>query len=81
MKQMPFSPRIQGIITLSDLKHWYALCLSKKYNKLLGRQLLSDLKREFNNEFPSTSAIEPFLKERDYKAEKLKGEWKILELD
>lgn len=81
MKQLPFSPRIQGIITMSDLKYWYDLCLSKKYNKTLGRQLLSDLKREFNNEFPSTSSIEPFLKERDYKAEKLKGEWEISELE
>lgn len=79
MKQLPFSPRIQGIITLSDLKHWYELCLSKKYRKNLGANLLSDLKREFNYEFPSTSEIEPFLKERNYDAGKLKGEWDISE--
>ncbi len=81
MNQLPFGSRIQGIITLSDLKHWYKLCLSKKYNKILGKQLLSDLKREFANEFPSTSAIEPFLKKRGYSAGKLEGEWKILESD
>ncbi len=81
MNQLPFSPRIQGIITLSDLMNWYSICLSKKYNKTLGKFLLSDLKREFNNEFPSTSALMPFLKERGYDIKQLTGDWSISELD
>ena len=81
MNQLPFSPRIQGIITLSDLMNWYSICLSKKYSKTLGKFLLSDLKREFSNEFPSTSAIAPFLKERGYENKHLVGDWKILDLD
>jgi len=81
MNQLPFSPRIQGIITLSDLMKWYSICLSKKYSKTLGKFLLFDLKREFNNEFPSTSAIAPFLKERKYDHEQLVGDWKISDLD
>src|SRR3989344_5283816 len=81
MNQLPFSPRIQGIITLSDLMNWYSICLSKKYSKTLGKFLLSDLKREFNNEFPSTSAISPFLKERGYENKHLVGDWNISDLD
>ncbi|MCK4349198.1 MAG: HaeII family restriction endonuclease, partial [Thermoplasmatales archaeon] len=77
MKQLPFSERIQGIITKSDLIDWYAICSSDKYRESLGKQLLSDLKREFNFEFPSTKEIKPFLKERDYGAAKLIGEWSV----
>lgn len=79
--QLQFSPRIQGIITLSDLKNWYSICLSKKYSKSLGKSLLSDLKREFNNEFPSTSEIVPFLKKRGYDNKQLTGDWEISDFD
>lgn len=78
-KQLSFSDRIQGIITLSNLREWYKICLSKKYSATLGQDLLRDLKREFSFEFPATSAIEPFIKERGYDSKKLKGDWLILE--
>ncbi len=78
-KQLPFSDRIQGIITLSNLREWYKICLSKKYSATLGQDLLKDLKREFGFEFPATSAIEPFIKERAYESKKLVEDWKILE--
>ncbi|MFH0870087.1 MAG: HaeII family restriction endonuclease [archaeon] len=81
MTQLPFSSKIQGIITISNLKEWYSLCLSKKYKKTLGKQLLQDLKREFNFEFPSTSEIAPFLEERKYLAKALNDEWSISDLD
>lgn len=77
MKQLPFSERIQGIITKSDLIDWYAICLSKKYRESLGKQLLLNLRREFNFEFPSTKEIKPFLKERGYDPAKLGGEWSV----
>jgi type II restriction enzyme len=77
MKNMPFSERIQGIITKSDLVNWYTLCLSQKYLGTLGEQLLTDLKREFNFEFPSTEEIQPFIKERNYDPAKLIDEWSI----
>ncbi|MCG2723466.1 HaeII family restriction endonuclease [archaeon] len=77
MKQLPFSSRIQGIITFSNLKEWYALCLSQKYESSLGKPLISDLKREFNSEFPTTTEIAPFLKERGYDIKQLKGKWSL----
>lgn len=77
MKQMPFSDRIQGIITLSDLTEWYKICLSKKYKKTLGVKLLGDLQREFGFEFPSKAEIGPFIKERGYNSRDLKSEWKL----
>jgi hypothetical protein len=78
MKQMPFGERIQGIITLSDLDEWYKTCLSAKYRDKLGRQLLLDLEREFEMEFPLHVEIEPFMKERGYDSAKLTGDWSLL---
>lgn len=75
--QLPFSERIQGIITLNDLESWYGLCLSKKYRKRLGESVLEDLIREFNFEFPGSTEITPFLKERGYDKIKMTGEWKL----
>ncbi|MHB1697541.1 MAG: HaeII family restriction endonuclease [bacterium] len=77
MTQLPFSDRIQGIITISDLESWYKTCLSDKYRNTLGSQLLKDLEREFNFEFPANSTIDPFIKERGYKIAALKGKWSI----
>ena len=78
--QLPFSDRIQGIITLKDLETWYALCLSSKYKKKLGEQLLKDLTREFDFEFPTSTEIKPFLSERGYDKIKMTGEWKIYDM-
>lgn len=78
MTQMAFSDKIQGIITLSDLETWYKTCLSDKYRETLGSQLLSDLERAFNFEFPANTEIEPFIRERGYEASKLTGEWHLM---
>lgn len=75
LKQIGWGSRIQGIITLSDLDDWYRLCLSKKYKTKLGANLLSDLKREFEAEFPSSENIIPFLRERGYDKISLPKEW------
>ncbi len=75
--QLPFSQKIQGIVTLGDLKNWYEICLSQKYRGTLGKHLLEDLEREFNNEFPSSTEIEPFIIERSYKASELTGDWSL----
>ncbi len=77
MTQLAFSERIQGIITISDLESWYKICLSDKYKDMLGSQLLIDLEREFNLEFPANSEVEPFIKKRGYKISALKGKWSI----
>lgn len=75
LKQIGWGSRIQGIITLSDLDDWYRLCLSKKYKSKLGANLLSDLKREFEAEFPSSESITPFLRGRGYDKIPLPKEW------
>ncbi len=77
MKQVGWGERIQGIITLSDLIGWYTLCMSRKYRKMLGLTLLKDLRREFDAEFPSSKAMEPFMKKRGYNKIKLTGDWSI----
>lgn len=77
MTQLSFSDRIQGIVTLSDLETWYKICLSDKYKDKLGIELLNNLEREFNFEFPAISAINPFIEERGYKAENLIGDWSL----
>ena len=74
--QLPNS-KIQGIITIGDLRKWYKLCLSAKYQKVLGEKLLQDLIREFGAEFPVGIEITSFLKERKYDILQLKGEWSL----
>jgi len=75
LKQIGWGARIQGIITLSDLDEWYRLCLGDKYRSKLGENLLRDLKREFEAEFPSSETITPFLRERGYDKIALQKGW------
>lgn len=75
--QLPSGQKIQGIITFGDLRRWYGQCLSAKYKEALGKQLLADLEREFDNEFPVSTELGPFLKERGYNELKLKGDWSL----
>ena len=77
VQQLDFSDRIQGIITVNQMNEWYSCCMSKKNRKKLGKQLLEDLRREFNLEFPSNKYLDQFLKERKYKSSKLKWNWKL----
>jgi hypothetical protein len=79
LTQLGFDAKIQGIITLSDLEDWYALCLGQKYRHTLGGALLADLVREFDLEFPSNIEIEPFLKERGYDQIAVEDEWSVNE--
>jgi len=60
LKQIGMGTRIQGIITINDLDDWYKLCLSKKYRGGLGANLLRDVQREFDAEFPSSKEIKTF---------------------
>ena len=65
---------IRGIITQDDLEDWYSLCQTK-YTKRMGEKLLKNLALEFVQEFPVLDLIDNFLKERNYKAEDLTGEY------
>ena len=77
LKQVGWSARIQGVITINDLDDWYKLCLSKKYRDNLGASLLKDVEREFNAEFPSSKEIKPFMASRAYDKMALPADWQI----
>ena len=75
LRQVGWSERIQGIITINDLDDWYKLCLSKKYRGSLGVNLLRDVQREFEAEFPSSKEIGPFMAKRGYDKIVLPSDW------
>ncbi len=75
--QVGWGERIQGIITINDLDEWYKLCLSKKYRDNLGKNLLRDVQREFDSEFPSSKGIKPFVEARGYDKIVLPPDWRI----
>jgi len=77
LKQVGWSGRIQGIITINDLDDWYKLCLSKKYRANLGAKLLQDVGREFAVEFPSSKQIAPFVARRGYDKIVMPSDWQI----
>lgn len=75
--QVGWGERIQGIITIDDLDDWYKLCLSEKYRDSLGKNLLTDVEREFEAEFPSSKEIKPFMHDRGYDEIVLPSDWQI----
>jgi hypothetical protein len=74
--QIGIGDRIQGIVTFSMLRSWYLKCLSGKFSATLGNNLIEDLKREFNAEFPSFANIDEFISVRGYDKISLPDEWK-----
>ena len=79
LSQVGWGSRIQGIITLNDLDEWYRLCFSERHRSKLGTTLLADILREFNDEFPSSEGLYPFLQERDYDQIKLPTDWGVVD--
>lgn len=77
IKQLGLSDRLQGLVTFSDLKNWYRICLSEPHRKTLGTTLLQDFIREFTNEFPSLDGLEGFMTKRKYQAVQLSKEWAV----
>jgi type II restriction enzyme len=75
--QVGWGEKIQGIITINDLDDWYTLCLSKKYRNNLGSNLLADVQREFDAEFPSSKGIKPFMNSRGYEKIILPKGWEV----
>ncbi|OGG78350.1 hypothetical protein A3A36_00010 [Candidatus Kaiserbacteria bacterium RIFCSPLOWO2_01_FULL_52_12b] len=77
--QLGLRDRVQGIITLSDLNEWYALCLNEHYRGRLAETLLADIGREFDAEFPASTEIDPFISEREYNTIAPPTGWTIIE--
>jgi hypothetical protein len=78
IKQIGLSDRLQGLVTFSDLKDWYRICLSQDHRETLGKSLLLDFIREFTEEFPSLDGLEGFLTNRGYDKIKLSKEWSVI---
>ena len=79
IKQLGLSDRLQGLVTFSDLKHWYGICLSPPHRPTLGTALLSDFVREFATEFPSLDGLKGFMATRQYESVKLSEDWAVTE--
>jgi hypothetical protein len=77
LKQIGWDRKIRGIIVEKELIKWYDLSLSPKYAATIGKELLSELHREYIVEFPVNTKLTGLLKERKYSFEKLKGIWKV----
>lgn len=71
--QSGFGSKIQSIITESDLGRWYEKALRGRFSKILGNELLSRLKVEFESEFPVTHKFESFFRERHYESIEAEG--------
>ena len=67
---------IRGIITQDDLLHWYNLCLTK-YQTRMGSSVLTHLRKEFLQEFPSSMELPSFMEQRGYSTAELSGDWEL----
>ena len=63
LTQIGWKKKIKGIVTLDDLNYWYEIC--QKEEKL-SVKVLGLIKEQMSLEFPSTSELEGFMKERKY---------------
>lgn len=66
--QLGWRARIQGIVTLNELRTWYARALKQTSYHELGSQILSTLSEQIRLEFPAsdTNHLSAFLSERGY---------------
>lgn len=63
LTQIGWKKKIKGIVTLDDLGYWYDIC---KADGKLGGKVLELIKEQMSLEFPSTSELAGFIKERGY---------------
>jgi hypothetical protein len=59
-------PKVQSIITLSDLNQWFRRCLNPDYSRSIGKSLLRLMLNEFEFEFPSNLELPSFIQQRGY---------------
>lgn len=68
----------EGKSIRADLEQWYVKCLRPEFAKPLGEDLLKNLGREFDSEFPSTGkALVNFQAKRGYDKIGLQGIWNL----
>jgi hypothetical protein len=66
LRQSGTYPKVQSIVTLGNLRQWYAIAISEAYKESLGANLLSTLLSEFEYEFPANQELPLFINERGY---------------
>lgn len=68
LNQIGWKSKIQSIITESMLHEWYRKALTGKYSKELGSDVLENIKKEIQIEFPTTDStgFTEFVKKRGY---------------
>lgn len=74
-RQIGWGKRIRGIIKENDLINWYEKCLRGKFSEKIAVPLLETLVESFLHEFPQTSTLTEFLKERGYLSMSSSGIW------
>ncbi len=77
IQQLGLQDRLQSLVTFSDLKKWYEMCLDVKHRNTVGTTLLKDFIREFASEFPSLEGMPGFMGERGYGSISLPKGWII----
>lgn len=68
-------PKVQSIVTLTDLSNWYKITSDPVYKDTLGVNLIRTLLNEFEYEFPSNRELPAFLTERGYDLIALPDSW------
>lgn len=77
LNQIGWRSRIQSIVTELDLVEWYNKALRGKYSEELGRVLLSKMRLELANEFPSIEETPEIIKNRHYELIE-NNEWRTI---
>ncbi len=76
LKEKPENPSL-SIVTLSDLRNWFATALKPENVIEVGEELVSTLLQEFEREFPINNEMPTFLSERGYDKTKLDDDWAV----
>ena len=66
LNQIGWRSHIQSVITEQDLISWYEKALRGKFVYFIGDKIMSFLREEINNEFPSVDKMPDILQTRHY---------------
>ena len=80
LKQAGDYPKVQSIVTLSDLEKWCEISTNDEYKDSIGLQLMKVLLEEFEYEFPANRELPLFISERGYDNTSFPNDWNFEEL-
>ena len=73
VSQLGLGDKVRGVVEQRQLEEWYSKALRGKCSGELGDKLLDQFRREFEIEFPFSSNLKEFLRERGYDKMKTDG--------